>query len=391
VTAAAFNPQRLALGGLLAMAAALGIGRFIYTPILPGMVEDLHLTKGQAGLIAAANFLGYLAGALATVAASGRGDRRRLLLVALAASAGTTAVRAVSSDMAALLFWRIAGGVASACALVLASALVLDRLSATGHTGYSALHFSGVGAGISVSAAMTWVLGADGLGWRAMWLGGGVLSLLALMAVAVLIPAHQDATARAAAPRTLPARKPPMALLAIAYGLFGFGYVITATFIVAIVRGSADAKALEPVIWLALGLAAIPSVSLWVGTGRRIGVMPAFALACLVEAIGVFASVASRSVGALLVASVLLGGTFVGITSLGLIGGRDLAPDRPQHIVGALTAAFGVGQIVGPVVAGYGYDFTGSFFWPSMLAVAALIIGAILAMVIHARQRVSSP
>ena len=59
------NPWLLATGGLFAIAAAIGIGRFIYTPILPPMAEGLHLTKGEAGLIASANFVGYLAGALA--------------------------------------------------------------------------------------------------------------------------------------------------------------------------------------------------------------------------------------------------------------------------------------------------------------------------------------
>ena len=59
------RPRALAIGGLIAMAAALGIGRFIYTPILPPMIEELGLGKGQAGLIAGANFTGYLAGALA--------------------------------------------------------------------------------------------------------------------------------------------------------------------------------------------------------------------------------------------------------------------------------------------------------------------------------------
>ena len=98
------------------MAAAVGIGRFIYTPILPGMVEDLHLTKGQAGLIAAANFLGYLAGALAAATGRGRGIARPLLLVALAVSAGTTGVMAMATEMAELLGWRFAGGAASASA-----------------------------------------------------------------------------------------------------------------------------------------------------------------------------------------------------------------------------------------------------------------------------------
>ena len=130
------------------MAAAIGIGRFIYTPILPPMAEGLHLTKGEAGLIASANFLGYLAGALAAASPRLPGGPRAWLLAALAASAVTTGAMAWPDGMAALLALRFVGGVASAYVLVLASALVLERLNAAGRGGLSAVHFSGVGTGI---------------------------------------------------------------------------------------------------------------------------------------------------------------------------------------------------------------------------------------------------
>jgi predicted MFS family arabinose efflux permease len=283
------------------------------------------------------------------------------------------------------LAWRFIGGVASAYVLVLASALVLERLNATGHGRLSAVHFSGVGAGIALSALLTWALASVGFDWRAMWLGGGLLSLAGLAAVAALVPAAQVASAQsAAAPRAAADRR--LKLLTVAYGLFGFGYVITATFIVVIVRGSPEAVRIEPVFWLVFGLSAIPSVALWVAVGRHTGVMQAFAMACMVEALGVFASVAWPGIPGLFVASGLLGGTFMGITALGLIAARDLAPADARRWVAILTAAFGLGQIVGPIVAGYGFDLTGSFFLPSMLAVAALVVGAYLALAIS-RQR----
>jgi predicted MFS family arabinose efflux permease len=387
VSSSTANPRLLAVGGLIAMAAAVGIGRFIYTPILPPMAESLQLTKGEAGLIASANFVGYLVGALAAASARGLVSPRAWLLVALGVSAATTGLMAWAHGMPAFLAWRFVGGVASAYVLVLSSALVLERLAATGHGRFSAIHFSGVGTGIAASALLTWALAAADFDWRAMWLGGGLLSMAGLAAVAMLVPPAPAAAGPASA-ATPPAADRRLRLLTIAYGLFGFGYVITATFIVVIVRGSPEASRIEPAFWLAFGLAAIPSVALWVAAGRRFGVMPAFALACVAEAVGVFASVGWSDIAGLFAASVLLGGTFMGLTALGLIAARDLAPADPRRWVGILTSAFGLGQIVGPIVAGYGFDLTGSFFLPSILAVAALCAGAVLALA-GARQRLA--
>src|SRR5258708_32438664 len=119
-------PVTIAWGGLLAMAAGIGIGRFVYTPILPPMVEALHLTKSQAGLIASANFVGYLAGAL-LAAVRLPGSRRAWLLAALALNALCLAAMGLSATLPLFLVLRLGAGVPSAFRLIFSSALVLDR------------------------------------------------------------------------------------------------------------------------------------------------------------------------------------------------------------------------------------------------------------------------
>src|SRR5690349_17621861 len=154
------NPVALALGGLIALAAAMGVGRFVYTPILPVMAEALGLSKAGTGLIASANFIGYLIGALLAGAPRLPGGRRSWMLGALAVSALTTGAMGVVTSMPAFLLLRAVGGAASAFVLVLASALVLDRLAAVGRPGLSSVHFAGVGSGIAVSALVVSLLQA---------------------------------------------------------------------------------------------------------------------------------------------------------------------------------------------------------------------------------------
>ncbi len=372
---ASHHATGIAFGGLIALAAAMGVGRFVYTPILPFMADELGLSAPAAGVIASANFLGYLLGALAAAAGALPGGRRAWFLAGLALSALTTGAMGFAGSMTAFVLLRLAGGAASAFVLVFASALVLDRLAAAGRPGLSAVHFAGVGVGIAVSALLVAAMGGLGFGWRAQWLASGALSVLALGAAAWLVPRGLPVEAPS---DTHPkdSRDRRLAPLIVAYGLFGFGYVITATFISTMVRAEPSLRAIEPVVWLAVGLAAVPSVALWAWIGRRWGNHRGFALACLVEAVGVAISVLVADPAVVLVAAALLGGTFMGITALGLIHARDLAAGDPRRLLALMTAAFGLGQMIGPTFAGVVHDLGGDFTAPSLAAAAALVVAA---------------
>ena len=368
---------RPALAGLVALTVAMGIGRFIYTPILPFMVDGLRLSQGQAGIIASANYAGYLAGALFGVLPFALGAHRTWMLWALAASAATTAAMAMTTSVAAFVALRFAGGVASAFVFVFAASFVLDRAQAGARDRASAVHFAGVGCGIAVSAFVVTGLAAFGASWRELWLGGAAMSCLGLVAVA-LLASRGRAPVETLAPAATRGASAGLARLIVAYGLYGFGYVITATFLVGLVRLTPDMRAMEPVVWLLVGLSAAVSVAPWNALARPLGVFRAFALACLVEAVGVAASVLWPTIAGAAVAAILLGGTFVAITALGVAGARKLSPADPRRVTALITASFGLGQIVGPAFAGYVHDLSGSFLVPTLVAAAALVVAAAL-------------
>ncbi|HEV8390273.1 MAG TPA: YbfB/YjiJ family MFS transporter, partial [Dongiaceae bacterium] len=367
----------LATGGAVALGSAMGIGRFAYTPILPEMVAALHLTASEAGLLASANFAGYLIGALVGAAAIFAPRRRAWMLGSLLASALTTGAMAATSSIAVFVLLRFLGGLASAFVMVFASSLVLDRLTAAGRGHLMHHQFAGVGAGIAISAILVAQLGAHQVGWQWQWIANAAVSLLAAVTVMLLIPArpHAASTTNTSANGGIGR---PLAALIAAYGLFGFGYVITATFLVQLVRTNAAIAPLEPYIWLLVGVSAAPSVSLWSVVWRRLGTGLAFGLACLLLAVGVLASVLWVAPAGAVAAAILLGNTTMGITVMGLVGARRLAAGSAARIIGLMTASFGLGQIIGPIFAGWVHDLTGTFLLPSVAAAGAVILAAIL-------------
>jgi len=368
-----FRPFSLAIGGLIALAVAMGVGRFIYTPILPFMFDDLGLTKSQAGLIASANYVGYFLGAI-LAAVKLPGSRRVWLLGSLTISGLSTLGIGLVSDTLSFSLLRLIGGAASAFVLLFASVLVLERLRNAGETRVAPLYFAGVGSGIAASAVLVSLLAQAEVGWRGQWLTSGVISLLLVFIVAWLVPRRPEPTPDQAQGTS----RRGLAPLVTSYFLFGFGYVITATFLVAMVRSDHNIQALEPYIWIIVGIAAAPSVIIWNWVAARTGVVRAYAIACTVQALGVATSVLWPSTPGVILAAIALGGTIMGLTALGLVAAAQMTSGDPRRVFALMTAAFGLGQIIGPTFAGVLFDQTGSFYSSSLAASGALIVAALL-------------
>lgn len=373
------HPLLIGFAGAVAMAAAMGFGRFFFTPVLPGMMSDIPLSAADAGLIAAGNFAGYLAGALLASQSWAAGRERHLALGGLFATALLLACMAATSALWLFILIRCLAGLASAFAMIFTSAIVLPH--ALGRSAVQSVHFGGVGAGIALSSVVAFLIqrmaGDAAHGWRLDWLVASGVVLAALAFVGRHLPRPVAGHRMAPEPPIRWTR--PLVLLTLSYGLFGFGYVVTATFLVAIVRLAAAGPAVEAGAWLVTGLAAAVSLFLWRPLLQRLGAGRCYLLCLLMEAVGVTASVLMPPVAGALIGGLLLGLTFMTITAYGLQIARQLAPDSQRRALALMTAAFGTGQIVGPLVAGWASEWSGSFTLASLIAAAILVLAAVLA------------
>ena len=381
------TPALIAVAGLLALLLAMGIGRFAFTALLPQMRDEGFLDIGSGGLLAAMNYLGYLAGALWT-AFSRQANGPRRLLGGLLASVATTLAMGFEPGFAGWCGLRLVSGVASAVVYVYATGIVLRSLADAGAAGRSALHYMGVGSGIVVSALVAQSM-ADGggalLGWR--WLGA-LAGIDALGVAAVLVPLGRRGVAPTASTASAQAPLPPMGWLAAAYGLAGFGYIVNATFLPLLLRSQSGTAGAALGGWLAVGLAALPATAFWVRLSFRWGVYQALISATLVQALGVALPVLVDGVPAAMAGAVMLGGTFMGIAGLAQWLARVPDAQATARRIGFITACYGVGQIAGPLlVAAQGRD--AGFTMPVLAAACALLLSAALLEVSRRRERLA--
>ena len=381
------RPALVALAGMVALASALGIGRFVYTPILPAMAAGLGWGPGTAGLVASANFAGYLAGAVAATLPALPGGRRRWFAGSLVIGALSVGLMGAASGLPAFLLLRFVSGATGAFVLVLGTAAVLDMLAEAGRSGLGALHYAGVGIGIALSAVAVATLEASGAGWRSLWLVTGAIALLLTPLPATLL--RWPAPARAGPAATVPLGRAILPL-SLCHFLFGFGYAVTATFLVAMARAAPATRAIEPVLWVVVGVTAAPSLLLWLAVAGRVGARWAYAIAAVLEAGGVLLAGGWPSPPGLLAGAALLGSTFMGITALGFAVARTAGSLGQERRFAVITIGFSLGQALGPVIGGALAQATGNYWSASALAAAALLLAAGL-IVLSTPRRLAPP
>jgi hypothetical protein len=367
--------ERLAaIAAALVLVIGMGFGRFAFTALYPLMVADGHLTVSGGSLAASANYAGYLAGALA-LGFIRIGSSRFMCAFGTITTVLTLALLGLPLPEWLIIAVRGFAGISSAIALVGASQwLIHDRHQSDG----APTLFAGVGIGIVLSAEV--IAASRGIvsGSETIWVLLAVAALVIATVSYLLMASASAASARGKRQASAAAAVAP-SLSAVQliwiYGVAGFGYIITATYLPLLI--SSALTSVDPLhIWAAYGLGAVPSCFFWHAWHMRLGSRRSLMINLLIQALGVALPAFSHSPMAYLASALLVGGTFMGTVTIVLPAARRVAHTVKFNIIAIVTAAYGVGQIIGPLLANALYARSQSFDAALLVAAFALVLGA---------------
>ncbi|WP_338525773.1 YbfB/YjiJ family MFS transporter [Pseudomonas batumici] len=362
----------------IALMMAMGVGRFALTPQLPHLISEGQIDLTAGGLIAAANYLGYLLGAVDAMFAR-RAEQVRLRLLA----GLWLCVLLTLASFWAHGFWshwllRFGTGVASAWVVVMITSLSLPLAHAAGRPRLGAQVFAGPGLGIMLTGLLA--LGSNLLGQNSstLWLVYAGVGLLMLLLILPFLPLPSATPAAAAAPVAADSEQQPIGHLCLVYALYGLGYIIPATFLSQMANARFHGQWQADLFWPGFGLLAALGVVL--ASLRRASPESTrrwLMLTLWLQAAGVFACLLSSGLG--LVLGVMLCGTpFLACMQLVMQRSRELAPHTTQRNAGLLTACFAIGQLSGPLLAALSSHFSGGLQAALIVAGSGLLLAGLV-------------
>ncbi|HAR6298820.1 TPA: YbfB/YjiJ family MFS transporter [Staphylococcus pseudintermedius] len=370
--------RQLALG-MIALFIVIALGRFAYTPILPFMQLDTGLDNKSVGLLATFNYLGYLIGAMLPIFYIMKNkvfDLKCYLLLNVA----TMLLFGVTDHFVIWSLLRLLNGISSGAVFVLASNIVLEALHLARREGIAGLLYSAVGLGL-FSSSLFIFLYTDVTHWRETWIGLGSAAFILTLIIIVCLRENptlpEPASHKAHGPeKVIRYSKKFYIPFAIAYFCEGAGYIITGTFLVAIVKTMPTLSEYAALSWMFVGLGSIPATVLWSMIGQRIGICLSVILAFLLQIVAVLMPIFTVNAFAIALSSMIFGATFLGLTTLFMSKSHQITFEtKGNNLVAVMTLIYSVGQMIAPYISGILIERTHSYNDALIFAAAILVVG----------------
>ncbi|HEX4843915.1 MAG TPA: YbfB/YjiJ family MFS transporter [Limnobacter sp.] len=364
--------------GISSLILTVGLARFSYTPLLPIMREQANLSAFDGGWLATVNYMGYITGALLASTLANLEMKYIMYRIGLVVAVLSTVGMGLTTDVTAWVVLRFVSGVSSTAGMLIASGLIMNWLARQGLKTELGLHFAGAGMGLVLSGLAVMAM-VDHLQWDQQWWALGALGVVFFIPAWVWMPKPAKAgSPQAAVDEVAPPSARWMRLMVGAYFCAGFGYVISATFIVAIAETLPELKGQGPWVWVVVGLAAMPSTFIWDRVARLTGVFEALVAAYVLQIVSILMAALVDGYWANMLSAVLFGGTFAGIVNLTLsIAGRKF-PHNPSKAMARMTLSYGVSQIAAPAIAGVIAEKTGTYRGSLYMAAALMVAGVFM-------------
>lgn len=375
---------------VLAATVAIAFGRFTYPVLLPAIKADLLDSYSIAGLLGTANLAAYLAAPVLVMLVAGRHQPHDLVRLGLTGSAIGLGLLAVAPTVPALATGMVVTGLAGAFVWIPAPAVASSAVAPERRGVAIGLLAAGIGTAIvctgQLSAAIRRASGPET--WRPIWMIQAAIA--AVVVVAAWRGLRPDRTGPADTRRRLTTLQtvPGWRALAAVYAAFGFSYAIFFQYLGAMLE---DEAGFSPShlswVYTCVGVVTVFGAVMAGHTSDRLGRPVVLVVGCTAMALGA--------------AAVLLGSepwTMLAAATFGLAAGGVpgvIAAYLADHLAtrafgvafGAVTLAFGGGQVAGPQLGGSIAEATGSFTPTFLLSSGIAAAGAAGALHLHLGDR----
>ena len=370
------NNLKIIIASICSTLIAIGFGRFIYTPILPNMQDDLNLSSTMMGIISSYNYFGYLIGSIISIVWKFK-NFKNVIVVASICTVITIYLMGLTKDLKIFMALRFLCGISSAFAFVFTISLMFNFFKDMKNKTLQLYHFCGIGFGIFIGTVIVWVISTSHLFWNHQWISIGFIGILLCIPIFFYTPKHIFLPTDKS---DLIKNKFKLDFFTITFGyfFFGVGYIIFGTFISAIAKDLFEISSYQYLSWIIVGIFAIPSVLIWDWISKKTSKDFLLFFSCLTVALGVLLLIFNNNLNYFLISCMLYGLGVPGSVALVLVEGKKRFIGNTNISVAIMTTAFSVGQILGPFISGILIDSQGDYKSSILLAIICLLFSSIM-------------